>query len=128
VISDTTVQGNHTTFPTDAKMCKKVIDKCNQIAERECITQRCKYRKESKQLLQATYNGKHPKRAKKAKKAQKRLKTIANTRLRELDRKMREEQKVYSLHKPHTGCISKGKSHKQYEFGNKVRLITSGKN
>jgi hypothetical protein len=41
----------------DAKLCKKVIDKCNQIAEKECITQRCKYRKGSKQLLQATYNG-----------------------------------------------------------------------
>ncbi|MDR2511239.1 MAG: transposase, partial [Bacteroidales bacterium] len=40
VLSDTTVQGNNTTFPTDAKMCKKVIDKCNQIAEKECITQR----------------------------------------------------------------------------------------
>jgi IS5 family transposase len=35
VLPDTTVQGNHTTFPTDAKMCKKVIDKCNQIAEKE---------------------------------------------------------------------------------------------
>jgi hypothetical protein len=56
VLSDTTVQENFTSFPTDAKLCKKVIDKCNQIAEKERITQRCKYRKESKQLLQATYN------------------------------------------------------------------------
>jgi IS5 family transposase len=77
VLSDTTVQGNFTTFPTDAKMYKKVIDKCNQIAEKEEIQQRCKYKKESKQLVREAYNGKHPKRAKAAKKAKKRLKTLA---------------------------------------------------
>jgi IS5 family transposase len=51
VLSDTMVQGNFTTFPTDAKLCKKVIDKCNAIAKKEGITQRCKYKKESKQLV-----------------------------------------------------------------------------
>ncbi|MDR3326978.1 MAG: hypothetical protein LBT04_02415, partial [Prevotellaceae bacterium] len=150
VLSDTTVQENFTTFPTDAKMCKKVIDKCNRIAEKEEITQRQKHIRETKQLVRDTYNGKHPKRAKQAKKARKRLKTIANKQLRELERKMTEEQKafyaeklelykravnqqqldknkVYSLHKPFTECIAKGKVHKQYEFGNKVGLITGGK-
>ena len=34
VLSDTTVQQNNTTFPTDAKL-QKVIDKCNTIAEKE---------------------------------------------------------------------------------------------
>ncbi len=70
--------------------------------------------------------------------------------MRELERKMSEEQrrryekelelykravnqrkedkdKIYSLHKPFTHCISKGKPHKPYEFGNKVGLITTGK-
>ena len=70
--------------------------------------------------------------------------------LRELDRKMTESQKIrykndmelyrravnqqkndkdkiYSLHKPFTKCIAKGKAHKPYEFGNKVGLITGGK-
>ena len=32
----------------------------------------------------------------------------------------------YSLHKPFTKCIAKGKSHRPYEFGNKVGLITGG--
>lgn len=150
VLSDTTVQENNTTFSTDAKLCKKVIDKCNKIAEKEGVNQRQRYTRESKQLLRDTYNGKHPKRAKQARKAKKRLKTIANTQLRELKRKMSEEQKklynndielyeravnqqkndkdkVYSLHKPFTRCIAKGKPHKQYEFGNKVGLITTGK-
>ena len=149
VLSDTTVQENNTTFPTDAKLCKKVIDKCNKLASEEGINQRQKYKKESKQLLRDTYNGQHPKRLKQARKSKKRLKTIANKLLRELDRKMSSRQKViykneldlykhavnqqkndkdkiYSLHKPFTKCIAKGKPHKPYEFGNKVGLITSG--
>jgi len=149
VLSDTTVQENFTTFPTDAKLCKKVIEKCNKIADKEGIKQRQKFTKESKQLLRATYNGKHPKRAKAAKKAKKRLKTIANHQLRELTNKMSETQKkkfekelelyeravnqqktdknkVYSLHKPFTQCIAKGKPDKHYEFGNKVGLISTG--
>ena len=150
VLSDTTVQENNTTFPTDAKLCKKVIDKCNKIADKEGIQQRQRYTRESKQLVRDTYNGKHPKRAKKAKKAKKRLKTIANTQLRELERKMNDRQrqrhekeieickravnqqksdndKIYSIHKPFTRCIAKGKPHKQYEFGNKLGLVTTGK-
>jgi len=150
VLSDTTVQENNTTFPTDAKLCKRVIDKCNRIADQEGIEQRQRYTRESKQLVRDTYNGKHPKRAKKAKKAKRRLRTIANIQLRELARKLSEGQmerhekdlalykravnqqrsdtdKVYSLHKPFTRCIAKGKPHKQYEFGNKVGLITTGK-
>jgi IS5 family transposase len=86
---------------------------------------------------------------KQAKKARKRLKTIANAQLRDLQRKMNAAQKaayqkrlelyfraanqqrhdkdkVYSLHKPFTRCISKGKAHKQYEFGNKVGIIVTG--
>jgi len=38
-----------------------------------------------------------------------------------------DTDKVYSLHKPFTRCIAKGKPHKQYEFGNKVGLISTGK-
>jgi transposase, IS5 family len=68
VLSDTTVQENNTTFPTEAKLSKKVIDKCNKIAEKEGIKQRQRYTRESKQLVRDTYNGKHPKRAKKQEK------------------------------------------------------------
>ena len=148
-LSDTTVQENNTTFPTDAKLCKKVIDGCNRIAEEAGIKLRRSYRRESKQLLRESYNGKHPGRIKRVKKARKRLKTIANTQIRDLQRKMNETHivayhdklelfrravnqqvhdtdKVYSLHKPFTRCISKGKAHKQYEFGNKIGIIVTG--
>lgn len=38
-----------------------------------------------------------------------------------------DKDKIYSLHKPFTKCIAKGKAHKQYEFGNKVGMITGGR-
>ncbi len=148
VLSDTTVQENNTTFPTDAKLAKKIIDKCNAIAQKEKLEQRQTYVRVSKQLLRDTHNSKHPRRRKKAKKAMRKLKTIAGRQLRELQRelpdhvlrvfekelelywkvlrqKRNDKNKLYSLHKPFTNCIAKGKAHKQYEFGNKTGLITT---
>jgi len=148
-LSDTTVQENNTTYPTDAKLCKKVIEGCNRIAAEAGIKMRRSYRRESKQLLRDSYNANHPQRAKQAKKARKRLKTIANAQIRDLKRKMsdsheavyrerleiyfravnqnrQDHDKIYSLHKPYTQCMSKGKAHKQYEFGNKVGIIVTG--
>lgn len=148
VLSDTTVKENNTTFSTDAKLCKKVIDYCNKIAGKEGIKQRQRYTKVSKQLVRNTYNGKHPKRVKMAGKSQRQLKMIAMRLIRELTRNFNEKQhtfyqseinlyikavnqkrgdkdKIYSIHKPFTRCIAKGKAHKQYEFGNKVGLITT---
>jgi len=150
VLSDTTVQENNTTFPTDAKLAKKIIDKCNSIAKQEGVTQRQSYVRVSKQLLRNSYNSSHPKRRKKAKKSIKKLKTIAGRLIRELERKLPvqsisrvqleldvyrkvlaqkrgDKDKIYSLHKQFTCCIAKGKAHKQYEFGNKVGLITTSK-
>lgn len=146
-LSDTTVQENDVTFPTDAKLAKKVIDHCNRIARAEGVDQRQSYVRVSKQLLRDSYFGHHPRRRKKARKARKKLRTIAGRLLRELERELTPEQlnahkqpmdlywqaitqqrsdseKVYSLHKPFTACIAKGKAHKKYEFGNKVGLLT----
>ena len=73
VLSDSTVQENNTTFPTDAKLAKKIIDRASKIAKQEEVTQRQSYKRVSKQLLRDTYNSSHPKRKKKAEKAQKKL-------------------------------------------------------
>lgn len=146
VLSDTTVQENNTTFPTDAKLAKRIIDKCNQLAECTGVNQRQSYARVSKQLVRDTFNPKHPKRVVKARKAGKKLKTIAGRLIRELERELSRQQlvlhqdmlnfykqiinqkrtdknKVYSVHKPFTSCIAKGKAHKQYEFGNKVGYL-----
>jgi len=149
-LSDTTVSENNTTFPTDAKLAKKIIDKCNEIAQEEGIKQRQTYVRTSKQLLRDTHNRKHAKRRKKAKRADRKLKTIAGRLLRELERELSEvilttyknqlelyhqvlnqkrtdKNKIYSLYKPFTACIAKGKVHKQYEFGTKIGLNTTSK-
>lgn len=150
VVSDTTVQGNNTTFPTDARLYKKVIDGCNKIAETEAIRQRQTYTKTSKELLRTTYNSEHPKRHKKAVAAMRKLHTLAGRQVRELERQMTDEQKkmyseeldiynkvltqtrhskdkVYSLNKPQTACIAKGKASHKYEFGQKVGMILTAK-
>ena len=44
-----------------------------------------------------------------------------------LAQKRSDKNKVYSLHKPFTSCIAKGKAHKQYEFGNKIGLTLTSK-
>jgi IS5 family transposase len=150
VLSDTTVQENNVTFPTDAKLAKKIIDKASKIASKEGVKQRQSYKKVSKNLVRATYNGKHPRRRENANKAQRKLKTIAGRVVRELLRKLPEEilkkyeeelmlyqriinqnkqdkNKIYSTHKPYTACIAKGKAHKKYEFGNKIGIMVNPK-
>ena len=69
VLSDTTVQENNTTFPTDSKLSKAVIDKCERIAQQFGIKQRQSYSRTAKQLLRNTHNSQHPKRKKSARKA-----------------------------------------------------------
>ena len=150
VVSDTTVQGNNTTFPTDARLYKKVIDGCNKIAHTENLTQRRTYTKISRELLRMTYNSEHPKRHRKAVAAMRKLRTIAGRQVRELERVMTKElrktyeeeiaiynrvlsqtrhskDKVYSIHKPQTACIAKGKASHMYEFGQKVGMILTAK-
>ena len=133
VLSDTTVQENNTTFPTDAKLAKKIIDRCNKISKITGTNQRQSYTCTSKQLLRDTHNSKHPKRKNKAKKATKKIKTIAGRLIRELERelsaellakyqreldlykktleqKRNDKNKTYSIHKPFTCCIAKAKA------------------
>jgi IS5 family transposase len=146
---DTTVMEKNITFPTDAKLAKKIIDNCHLIAQKEGVKQRQTYKRVSKQHLRDAYFGHHPKRKKKAVAARKKLRTIANRLVRELERilpapildqyrseldkykqvlgqKQNSKDKIYSLHEPQTACIAKGKAHKAYEFGTKVS-VTRGR-
>src|SRR5690606_7875066 len=136
------------TFPTDAKLYRKIIVRCLKLARQHKIALRRTYAKEIKQLkLQCRFAG-HPKNRARARKAIKRLKTIAGLLVRELERKLPadmlgalaeefglfhrglnqkrgDKHKLYSLHEPHVYCMSKGKDHKRYEFGVKASLTTT---
>ena len=143
---DTTVQEKNITFPTDAKLAKKVIDNCTKIAKKEGVKQRQTYKRIAKEHLRDAYFGHHPKRKKKATMARKKLRTIGKRVVRELERKLpknlqeqyetefsnykkaltqerHSKAKIYSLHEPQTACIAKGKAHKAYEFGAKVCVV-----
>jgi IS5 family transposase len=141
---DTTVQEKNITFPTDAKLHKKIINKCLKIAKKEALPVRQTYTRTLKKLGVAQRFRNHPKNKSKARKADKKVKTIAGRLVRELERnlspnsnylteielfkqvlaqKKNSKNKIYSLHEPETQCISKGKEHKKYEFGNKASIV-----
>lgn len=146
VCVDTTVQEKNITFPTDNKLYRKIIQKSIAIAEAEDIELRQSYRRTIKKLSYQLRFKRSKKQQKLARKAERKIKTIAGRLVRELERKLTsnaltkhstslelfkrvlsqkrsDSNKIYSLHEPHVQCISKGKEHKKYEFGNKVSLM-----
>jgi len=150
VLVDTTVQEKNITYPTDTKLQKKIIEKCRDIADKEGIELRQSYKRTLKQLMIDQRFREHPKRRKKANAAARKIKVIAGRVLRDLERKMTDEQlekyshdlglyyrvlnqqqkdgnKIYSLHETEVRCIAKGKEAKKYEFGNKVSIVKTMK-
>ena len=69
VVVDTTVQEKNITFPTDAKLAKKVIDTCRKIANKEDISLRQSYIRTAPDLLRQASNRKSTRQKKKAVKA-----------------------------------------------------------
>src|SRR4030066_1428977 len=151
VLIDTTVQEKNITFPTDSKLHKKIIEGCRKIAEKEGIVLRQSYKRTVKQLMIDQRFREHPKRKKKANAAARKLKTIAGRLVRDVERKLDDidrlsyyderlwlyllvlgqrrddKNKIYSFHSPEVKCISKGKEHKKYEFGNKSSFAITKK-
>ena len=148
VLVDTTVQEKNITFPTDAKLYKKVIERCNILAQRVGVQLRQSYRYVSQKLFYAQGYVHLPRHAKQAKKALRRLKTLAARQVRDLQRKLegvgqlalyqkeltlmdrivkqarKDKEKLYSLSSREVSCIAKGKVGKKYEFGSKVSVAT----
>ncbi|MBC8054228.1 MAG: IS5 family transposase [Sphingobacteriaceae bacterium] len=141
---DSTVQEKNITYPTDAKLHRKIISKCKAISRKEGLILRQSYTFVLKKLGMDQRFRHHPKNKGKARKADKKVKTIAGRLVRELERNLGENKshhakielfnrvltqkkgdknKIYSLHEPEVHCISKGKEHKKFEFGNKVSII-----
>lgn len=145
---DSTVQEKSITYPTDAKLHKKIIRQCQKIASDEQLPVRQSYIRTLKELAREQRFRNHPKNRKRALRADRKVRTIAGRLVRELDRNLSEgsvhraklplftqvlsqtrksKNKIYSLHEPEVQCVSKGKEHKKYEFGNKVSIISSAR-
>ena len=126
------------TYPTDAKLHKKIIRKVLSIVKSLDLPLRQSYTFTLKKIYRDQRFRNHPKNRRKALKADRRLRTIAGRLVRELKRnlsgnhdydsqlalfervlsqKRNSPGKIYSLHEPEVQCISKGKEHKKYELG-----------
>jgi IS5 family transposase len=90
MLIDSTVKEKNITYPTDAKLHKRIIEKVNEIAKQEEITLRQTYTRTLKQLM----IDHHPKRRKKAKAAFRKIKTIAGRQVRDIERQFSREQKI----------------------------------
>ena len=143
---DSTVQEKNITYPTDAKLHKKIVKKVLDLVKKLNLPLRQSYTFVLKRIYRNQRFRNHPKNRKKALKADRSLRTIAGRLVRELKRNLKgnhdydgllelfetilsqrrnSRKKIYSIHEPEVQCISKGKEHKKYEFGNKVSIIRS---
>ena len=143
---DSTVQKKNITFPTDAKLHKKIVNKVLDIVHKQELPLRQNYTFVLKRVYRDQRFRNHPKNRNKALWADRKLRTIAGRLVRKLKRnlgdnhnydrlfeifeailfqKRNSREKIYSIHELQVQCISKGKEHKKYEFGNKVSIIRS---
>jgi transposase, IS5 family len=145
---DSTVQEKNITYPTDDKLYKKIIVKCQHIALKEALELRQSYKFTVKKLSTIQRFKKNKDGAGKARKAGKKIKTIAGRLVRELERKLNPDSlnryatdlslfktvlaqkrsdngKIYSLHEPDVKCYTKGKEHKKFEFGSKASFLVT---
>jgi len=143
---DTTVQEKNITYPTDDKLYKKIIVKCQKIADKESLELRQSYKFIVKKLSTVQRFRKNKGGSVKARKADKKIKTIAGRLVREIERKLSPDMlnryamdlllfkkvlaqkrsdtaKTYSLHEPEVKCYTKGKEHKKFEFGSKASFL-----
>lgn len=143
---DSTVQEKNITYPTDAKLHKRIVKKVLGIVKQLGLPLRQSYTFVLKGIYRDQRFRNHPQNRKKALRADRRLRTIAGRLVRELKRNLKwnhdydkllelfeailsqrrnSRKKIYSIHELEVQCISKGKEHKKYEFGNKVSIVRS---
>jgi IS5 family transposase len=148
---DTTVQEKAIAFPTDSRLLHKMRLVLVRRAGILGIKLKQTYHKAGKHALLMHSQYAHSKKFKLARSKERNLKTylrrivrairkcapqtdgqIADVILRDLleraERLLAQTQKsknkIYSIHAPEVHCISKGKTHKRYEFGCKVSIVS----
>lgn len=147
---DTTAQEKNIRFPTDARLLDRSRERLVRRAQALSIALRQTYARVGKRALRMQSAYAAAKQFKRAAREERRLRTYLGRVVRdiarkspgaaagilksELDKARRllaqkrgDSGKLYSLHEPHVECIAKGKTHKRYEFGCKVGLVTSAR-
>ncbi len=149
VTVDTTVQEKNITHPTDSKLLYKAIRKLSDAAKSRGIPLRQSYVRVGKQAAVMASRYAHAKQFKRMQRRVRKLRTYVGRLIRDIRRKatdmdeglatllvradrirsqkLKDKNKLYSLHEPDVQCISKGKAHKRYEFGQKIALATTNR-
>jgi IS5 family transposase len=147
VVVDTTVQEKAVTYPTDAKLYRKMCEVLTEDAKDRGIKLRQSYTRKGREALFRQGRYAHAGQYKRARRETRKLKTYLGRVVRDLRRKAVElddelhrhlaladrllaqekhsKNKVYSIHAPEVECISKGKVHKRYEFGVKTGVTST---
>jgi len=148
-IVDTTVMPKAITYPNDAKLVQRIIERIVRASAKAGITLKRTFIRVSKKALRQHQRLMHGKRIKKAQRPLKRLRRYLSKILKDLDPHLEscprelfkeiavgarlliqtkeDKNKIYSCHEPEVSCIAKGKAHKPYEFGAKACLVVSEK-
>jgi IS5 family transposase len=146
---DTTVQEKNVTYPTDSKLLYKAVVKLVAAAKSRGIWLRQSYLRVGKKAAVMAGRYAHAKQYRRMRRQLRKLRTYVGRLIRDIRRqasevderletllsranRIRQQQpqdshKLYSLHEPEVQCISKGKAHKRYEFGQKVALATTNR-
>ena len=146
---DTTVQEKNITHPTDSKLYHRAIVKLGQAAKQRGIPLRQSYVRVAKRAAIKASRYAHAKQFRRMGRALRFLRTRLGRLIRDIRRKAphpdpaleellnlcarlhrqrkHDKHKLYSLHEPEVVCISKGKAHKRYEFGQKISVATSNR-
>jgi len=152
VIVDTTVQEKAVCYPTDSRLYHAMREKLTAMAAERGVPLRQSYERLSKNALLMASRYSHARQMNRARKEIKKLKNYLGRVARDIERKIqgdtekqeafaealamarrlleqqrKSKNKLYSIHAPEVECISKGKSHKKYEFGVKVGIVTTSK-
>lgn len=146
---DTTVQEKAIAFPTDARLYHKARVKLVKLAKERGIELRQSFDRLGRKafIMHGRYS--HARQMNRAKRELKRLKIYLGRVTRDIARKLpasdqtmatmleranrifsqqkNDKNKLYSLHAPEVSCIAKGKSHKKYEFGCKVSVVSTSR-
>lgn len=146
---DTTVQEKNITHPTDSKLMRAAITKLAKAAKQRGLRLRQTYVRVAQRAAIQTSRYAHAKQFQRMRRELRRLRTWLGRVLRDIRRQQpagdepleslltlcerlhrqqpTDSNKLYSLHEPDVVCISKGKAHKRYEFGQKIALATSNR-
>lgn len=141
---DTTVQEKNITHPTDSKLLYRAIQKLVVAARSRKLSLRQSYLRVGKRMAVKASRYAHARQYQRMRRCLRKLRTYVGRLIRDIGRKadpvdqslatllaradrVRQQQphdthKLYSLHEPEVQCISKGKAHKRYEFGQKVAV------